>query len=133
SPKRRPPALDIKSALFIDVDGTLLEIARSPEVVRVPRRLPALLDRLARQHSGALALVSGRPLADIDRLFTPWRGAAAGLHGVERRCGDGSIAPAPDDRAATAALDRLRPRLTQLARRLPGVRLEDKGMTLALH
>src|SRR3954466_15301122 len=81
----RPPPLDPASALFLDVDGTLLEIAPRPELVRVPPGLPGLLERLARQREGALAPISGRPLADLDGLFQPWRGAAAGLHGAERR------------------------------------------------
>src|SRR5205814_9571374 len=63
----------------------------------------------------------------------PWRGAAAGLHGAERRCGDGRVALDDDDRDAAAALDRLRPELIRLALDMPGVRLEDKGRTLALH
>ena len=110
-------------ALFLDVDGTLLDIALRPELVSVPVGLPALLDRLAEQRGGALALVSGRRLADIDRLLRPWRGAAAGLHGAERRRADGSLvrmATAPADAAAAAALDRLRPALRDSGRRCPG-------------
>jgi trehalose 6-phosphate phosphatase len=131
-----PPPLDPTSALFLDLDGTLLEIAPRPELVRVPPALPGLLGRLARQRDGALALISGRPLADLDQLFQPWRGAAAGLHGAERRRADGSLVESSDgpaDRDATAALDRLRPALTECKRRWPGAWLEDKGRTLALH
>ena len=131
-----PSALDRQAALFLDVDGTLLEIAPRPELVAVPAGLPALLDTLGRGRGGALALVSGRRLADLDRLFAPWRSAAAGLHGAERRRADGSHVPGgvgPDDLAAAAALDRLRPELIDVARRWPGVWLEDKGRTLALH
>jgi trehalose 6-phosphate phosphatase len=132
----RPPRLAPDAALFIDVDGTLLEIAPQPELVRVPQRLPALLQRLARQRGGALALVSGRPIADLDRLLWPWHGAAAGLHGAERRRPDGSFGVAgdnPADRRAAASLARLRPRLLALAADAPGLRLEDKGRALALH
>jgi trehalose 6-phosphate phosphatase len=132
----RPPPLDRSSALFLDVDGTLLDIAPRPELVRVPADLPELLERLAEQREGALALISGRRLADLDRLFRPWRGAAAGMHGAERRRGDGSPVEANEssaDRAAAAALDRLRPMLEAVARRWPGAWLEDKGRTLALH
>src|SRR3954447_13557049 len=132
----RPPPLDPASALFLDVDGTLLEIAPRPELVRVPPGLPGLLERLARQREGALAPISGRPLADLDGLFQPWRGAAAGLHGAERRRSDGSLNESrhsPADRAAAAALDRLRPALTECERRWPGAWLEDKDRTLALH
>jgi trehalose 6-phosphate phosphatase len=132
-----PPPLDPDAALFLDVDGTLLEIAPRPELVFVPPTLPLLLDRLAAEREGALALVSGRPLADIDRLFAPWQGAAAGVHGAERRRIDGSLVAhdddSPADIAAAAALNRLRPVLADVARRIPGVWLEDKGRTLAMH
>jgi trehalose 6-phosphate phosphatase len=131
-----PPPLGRDAALFLDVDGTLLEIAPRPELVEVPRTLPILLDRLAAQRNGALALVSGRPLADIDRLFAPWRGAAAGVHGAERRRVDGSVVrqnDSPADAAAANALGRWRPVLAEAAERMPGVWLEDKGRTLALH
>lgn len=131
-----PPALDRQTALFIDVDGTLLEIAPRPELVRVPPSLAELLLRLSTERDGALALISGRPIAELDRLFRPWQGAAAGLHGIERRCPDGSYASALSgdaDGAAAAALGRLRSELEALARQWPGVFLEDKGRTLALH
>jgi trehalose 6-phosphate phosphatase len=130
------PPLDPDSALFLDVDGSLLEIAPRPELVRVPSGLPDLVERLARQRDGAMALISGRPLADLDRLFQPWHGAAAGLHGAERRRGDGSLVESDQstaDRDAAAALDRLRPTLAECDRRWPGAWLEDKGRTLALH
>jgi len=131
-----PPDLDRDMAVFIDVDGTLLEIAPHPALVEVPPQLPNLLRRLADERGGALALISGRPIADLDRLFQPWKGAAAGLHGIERRHPDGRRIATGDtqaDRAAAAALDRLRPELAALAARQPGVWLEDKGRTLALH
>ncbi len=133
---RRPPPLDRTAALFIDVDGTLLEIAPRPELVQVPAELASLLDRLEHERGGALAVVSGRRIAELDRLLRPWHGAAAGLHGAERRRPDGSAVQStasPADVAAAAALDRLRPGLAALAQRFPGVWLEDKGRTLALH
>lgn len=127
-----PPRLDTAAALFLDVDGTLLEIAPRPDLVRVPRRLPALLAALAARRGGALALVSGRSLAQLARLFPVWRGAAAGLHGLERRRADGSLARI-EDAAAMAALDRLRVPLADFARRRPGLLIEDKGGAVALH
>lgn len=127
-----PPLLDPAAALFVDIDGTLVEIAAAPEAVRVSPALPRLLERLQLRHGGAFALVSGRPITGIDALFRPWHGAAAGLHGGERRRLDGSRAELLDPEAA-AALERLRPSATEVARRFPGVRLEDKGRTLALH
>ena len=135
-PVTAPPALDREAALFIDADGTLLEIAPRPELVQVPPGLPGLLKQLAGERDGALAIVSGRPIDDLDRLFHPWCGAAAGLHGIERRRPDGQrieTAGSDADRAAAAALARLRPELAALARQHPGVWLEDKGRTLALH
>lgn len=131
-----PPELGRETALFIDVDGTLLEIAPRPELVEIPAEIPGLLRRLADERGGALALISGRPIADLDRLFPSWRGAAAGLHGIERRRSDGSwgeTGGSEADRAAAAALDRLRPQLQVLAAGWPCVWLEDKGRTLALH
>jgi trehalose 6-phosphate phosphatase len=127
-----PPPLDPQSALFLDVDGTLLEIAPRPEFVRVPSGLPSLIMRLSAAREGALALVSGRPLVQLDRLFQPWRGAAAGLHGLERRRADGSLDCVVDGDSA-AALDRLRPKLAKLAADGNGPVLEDKGGTLAIH
>jgi len=135
NPTTAPP-LDRHDALFIDVDGTLLDIAPRPELVEVPPSLPDLLQHLGAQREGALALISGRPIAELDRLFRPWRGAAAGLHGIERRRPDGTHAPRADadaDRAAAAVLGRLRPEMTAVARHWPGVFIEDKGRTLALH
>lgn len=131
-PPPAPPPLDSAWALFLDVDGTLLEIARRPEDVRVPSRLPSLLRRLAQQRGGALALVSGRPIREIDFLFRPWQGAAAGLHGFERRRADGTIDSSRNP-SGIAALDRLRPRLAEAARPDGGVMLEDKRGGLALH
>jgi trehalose 6-phosphate phosphatase len=126
------PPLDPLSALFLDVDGTLLEIAPRPELVRVPDGLPSLLIRLSAAREGALALISGRPLAQLDQLFQPWQGAAAGLHGLERRRADGLLDCVVDGDGA-AALDCLRPKLAALAADGTGLTLEDKGGTLALH
>ncbi len=129
---RTPPPIGSQTAVFLDVDGTLLEIAPRPELVRVPVGLPALITRLAEQRQGALALISGRPLAQLDLLFRPWRGAAAGLHGSERRRADG-VLDCILDSAGAAALDLIRPRLEALTGGASGLILEDKGATLALH
>ncbi len=72
-------------AVFLDVDGTLLDIQRTPEAVTVPPELIPVLDTTHQVLSGALALISGRPLADLDRLFAPLVLPAAGLHGLEMR------------------------------------------------
>jgi trehalose 6-phosphate phosphatase len=122
----------LQAAVFLDVDGTLLEIAPRPELVQVPRALPALIAQLAKERQGALALISGRPLVELDRLFRPWHGAAAGLHGIQRRRTDGTLDNILD-RAAQMSLDRLRPRLAALAADGTGLLLEDKQGSLALH
>jgi trehalose 6-phosphate phosphatase len=117
-------------AIFLDVDGTLLAIAETPEAVCVEPALRLLLERLAGANDGALALVSGRSLASIDALFAPLRLPAAGLHGWERRRGDGTLAPVAEP---TAILAPLRPVLLAFAAVRPGLRVEDKGGSLALH
>jgi trehalose 6-phosphate phosphatase len=117
-------------AFFLDVDGTLLAIAPTPEEARPEPRLLPLLARLQREAEGALALVSGRRLASIDALFAPLQLPAAGLHGWERRLGDGTFVPRHEP---TALLQRLRSRLAAYAAARPGLLLEDKGGSLALH
>jgi trehalose 6-phosphate phosphatase len=126
-----PPGLRIDEiALFLDVDGTLVEIEREPGAVHVPERLCRILADLLSVGDGALALVSGRSLAQIDRLFAPLCLSAAGLHGLERRnLLTGVVRSEPDP----AILAPARQRLERFAGRHPGVLLEDKGLTLALH
>jgi trehalose 6-phosphate phosphatase len=124
------PQLGDRWALFLDVDGTLVTIEQTPEAVRVEPALRLLLERLAGANDGALALVSGRSLASIDALFTPLRLPAAGLHGWERRRGDGTLAPGGEP---TQILAPLRPVLLAFAAARPGLRVEDKGGSLALH
>lgn len=116
-------------ALFLDVDGTLLRIASHPDAVRVPPELLAALDRLQARFGGALALVSGRAIDNLDALFAPLRLPCAGVHGLERR--DAAAAIHRDD--ATAALAPLRAPLEEFVARHTGLLLEDKGQSLALH
>jgi len=117
--------------LFLDVDGTLLEIAATPDSVLVAASLQDLLDRLRIVLGGAVALISGRPIVDLDRLFGPRRWAAAGVHGLERRDSQGRWHSQNGFDVALVA--QARDRLQQLADRLPGTILEDKGMSVALH
>jgi trehalose 6-phosphate phosphatase len=114
----------------LDVDGTLLEIAPEPGAVQVPARLRRILAQLQSATGGALALVSGRSLDRIDRLFAPLRLRAAGLHGLERRNLGLKVERATPD---PAALERARFRLARFAAAHDGVLLEDKKLTLALH
>lgn len=71
------------SALFLDVDGTLLDLASTPDAVLVPDGLVGVLARVAHKLKGALAIVSGRTIDDIDRLFAPLRLRASGVHGAQ--------------------------------------------------
>lgn len=123
-----PPSPDV--ALFLDVDGTLVDIAPRPEDVRTGAALVHLLARVAGRLGGAVALVSGRPLAGLESLFAPLQLPAAGLHGLERRTADGRVVRAAYDAAAFVAA---RERLDAFVRRHPGLRLEDKGAAVAVH
>jgi trehalose 6-phosphate phosphatase len=123
------PALADDWALFLDVDGCLLELAETPDAVTVPAGLGAQLEVLRMRLGGALALVSGRAIAKIDMLFAPSRFAAAGLHGLERRI-DGHDVVVP---AMPSALPRIADEARLLATRYPGALIEDKGVALGLH
>lgn len=129
-PRRpRPPAPSDDWALFLDVDGCLLDFADAPDAVTVPHALQATLQTLAARLHGAVALVSGRSLASIDVLFAPLQLPASGLHGVEQRSARRRIA-APDPPAALAAIAA---EAQQVTRAYPGSLVEDKGASLALH
>jgi trehalose 6-phosphate phosphatase len=117
-------------ALLLDIDGTLLDFAPTPREVWVPPGLAKTLNRLLERTSGALALVSGRSLNDIDLIFAPAEFPAVGGHGAEMRLsgeGESVAAHAPP-------LDKdLKKRLAAIAQLSPGILLEDKGYSLALH
>jgi trehalose 6-phosphate phosphatase len=117
-------------ALFLDIDGTLLDIADTPTAVIVPPGLPALLRSLHGIFSGALALVSGRSLADIDRLFAPPFLPAAGQHGAEIRIADGRPEASV---AGDAGLAALLPEIEAFTAERPGLLVEKKGWTIAVH
>jgi len=125
-----PPELDRKSALFLDFDGTLVEIAATPEQVVVPPGLPDLLALLYRQLGGALAIVSGRPLAETDRLLRPFSASGAGEHGVSLRYDDGTLEETP---IGIAVPETWRAALESAAERWPGVRIEEKPHGVAVH
>jgi trehalose 6-phosphate phosphatase len=112
------------------VDGTLLEIAPAPTAVLVEESLKRLLLRVRDSLDGAVALVSGRSLEQLDELFAPERWPAAGLHGLERRGADERMRLAGPHAPALADA---RVALADLARRSPGTLVEDKGRSLALH
>ncbi len=119
-----------ETAILLDIDGTLLDLAPTPREVWVPPGLAKTLGRLMERTSGALALVSGRSLNDIDLIFAPDQFPAIGGHGAEMRLST--------DREAVAAhappMDKeLKRRLAAIAKLSPGILLEDKGYSLALH
>ncbi|HSG22075.1 MAG TPA: trehalose-phosphatase [Azonexus sp.] len=126
----RPPVAESGWAYFLDFDGTLLELAATPDTIRVDSALPVLLGNLQQACAGAVALISGRALADLDlRLGMPHL-AKAGQHGLERRDAAGRVwlhASPPQARQT------IRAALAPLLRRHRGLLLEDKGMSLALH
>ncbi len=124
------PPLGPDGGLFLDIDGTLLDIAPTPGSVEVSAELPALLERLSRRLRGRLALVSGRGLENLDRLFHPFRFAAAGIHGAERRDAHGSLHHVG---LTSGDLEPARAELCGFVSRHPGLLLEDKGRSLAVH
>ncbi len=117
-------------ALFLDVDGTLIETAATPDTVRVPAALRNTLELAAKREQGALALISGRSLAELDRLFAPHVFPAAGLHGLELRDAQGRVTRAEID---VEPLRTARLALAELQLRHRGLLLEDKGKALAMH
>jgi trehalose 6-phosphate phosphatase len=126
----RLPAPRPDWAYFFDIDGTLVDITESPAGVRVDGRLRALIERLYQTTGGAVALISGRSLDDIDALFHAARLPAAGQHGTERRDAAGRVTR---HESQTAVLAGARERLAAAVARRPGLLLEDKGLSLALH
>jgi trehalose 6-phosphate phosphatase len=117
-------------ALLLDIDGTLLDFAPTPREVWVPPELATTMAKLLQRTNGALALVSGRSLNDIDLIFAPMQFPAVGGHGAEMR-----LSPENESVAAHAPpLDKeLKRRLAAIAKLSPGILLEDKGYSLALH
>jgi trehalose 6-phosphate phosphatase len=119
-----------QTAILLDIDGTLLDLAPTPREVWVPPGLSKTLNRLLARTSGALAMVSGRSLNDIDLIFAPDQFPGVGGHGAEMRVG------ADSESVATHAppMDKeLKRRLAAIAKLSPGILLEDKGYSLALH
>ncbi len=124
------PHLPGRSGFFLDIDGTLLDIAEKPQLVRIDDDLVGLLPTLRDAAGGALALISGRSIAEIDRLFGTSIFCAAGQHGAERRDFTGKM---HRHRVPLAGIRKAQRQLGQMAARHPALVLEDKGMNLALH
>src|ERR1700723_425382 len=123
-----PPSL--KWCLFLDVDGTLIELTDSPLDPLASPELKTLLGQVSERLGGALALVSGRSIGYLDGLFAPLRLPAAGLHGVERRKATGAMHGAS---FVDTQLTEVRSAVNALVQAHPGTSVEDKGRTIAVH
>ena len=130
---RPPPASSsevARWALFLDIDGTLLDIASSPYAVVVPKGLCATLLTLRDRLGGALASISGRALSSIDALFQPLRLPAAGQHGAEIRLASGDVARVW---VSPGSLHALGQEIDRVVADLPGILVERKSMGIAVH
>jgi len=123
-----PDLPDAGCALFFDFDGTLVDLAPHPGAVQVHHEVPPLLARLAAALGGAVAVVSGRPLAELDHYLQPLILCAAGVHGAERRGADGHLRRFGfvDLKDATGVIQ-------ALCLRRPGLHMELKPGAVALH
>lgn len=117
-------------AYFLDIDGTLVDLADTPGAVKLQPALPGLVEALYQSSGGAVALITGRSIADADRLFPGRRLSLAGQHGHERRSANGVVTR---HHVSARALDPARHELGAVIERHPLLLLEDKGLSLAFH
>lgn len=122
-------ALPAQSALFLDIDGTLAEIVPRPDMVEIPENVRQNIKGLQSALGGAVAILSGRNIQDIDRLLPGLSIAAAGSHGLEQRITGTEIKAPP----ANPHLERMRNELEAFASAHEGILIEDKGRTIAVH
>jgi trehalose 6-phosphate phosphatase len=115
-------------ALFLDFDGTMVDIAPQPHAVEVPKPLIGALQHLSDHLQGAVAVISGRPIEQIDAFLRPLKLAVAGVHGAERRGADGQL-----HLLQTFPLDAIEEAACTLAARNPGLLVENKRGSIALH
>jgi trehalose 6-phosphate phosphatase len=121
----------MKLAMFLDFDGTLVELAERPDLVVVPKQLARTMERLSSRLGGALAIITGRPLDAVDAYLTPAVLPTAAAHGTERRRADGSVdGPA---REILASAEQVADRLMALVLLDPRLVLERKAGAVALH
>jgi trehalose 6-phosphate phosphatase len=135
SATQQPAAPQMRSglaghALYLDIDGTILDLALRPEAVEVPVWLVPLLRRLSLKLDGAVAFVSGRQVAAIDALFAPLKLPAVGVHGGEIRAAGADVMV---DEALAAELQSALPLANDAIARIPGAWVENKGCAMALH
>ena len=124
-----PPPIQSEDAVFLDVDGTLMAIMDDPAAVIAPEELRAVLATLSNRVGGALALVSGRNLESLDRVFAPLRLPAAGSHGAELRLSSDNEPLVPANTLPRSALDTLQ----AFVQSHQGLLLESKPSGAALH
>lgn len=116
-------------ALFLDIDGTLIDIAPSPEQVRIPTDLAHLIDDLTTALGGALAILTGRPIVDVDRFLAPLAPVAAGVHGAELRTSRGGEVQLTAEPIDPEVIDAVR----DVMQSEPGVFVELKRASIAVH
>lgn len=117
-------------ALFLDIDGTLIDLAPSPDLIRIPPELPHILETANKTLDGAIAFVSGRTLSQIDKILTPQRYPAAGEHGAELRLPDGSIHHPPTAHSFPTPLYQ---HVCRETHNWPGVLVEQKNFGITIH
>ncbi|KWR89989.1 trehalose-phosphatase [Cupriavidus sp. IDO] len=122
------PLIEPNTALFLDFDGTLADLAPRPELVQVEPELVGTLRALYERLDGALAIISGRPIVELDHFLQPLTLPAAGVHGAEFRTDGGQMSKIP-----APGLDPLIPHLEALVHAYPGLRLERKSVAVAIH
>lgn len=129
APLSVPPPRLIRPALFLDLDGVLAPLAPTPDAVMPDPRRTAVLRSLADRLGGRVAIVSGRTIAEIDRIAEAVTAPASGVHGLERRRADGAVLRADASRGVRAAIAAFE----DFARTRPGVIVEDKAVAAGLH
>lgn len=130
-PRRGPPPRPrLEWAYFFDIDGTLVDFAEAPQATRLDQGLREIIEQLHGATGGAVALISGRAIADMDSLLPGTRFPAAGQHGTERRDAAGTIS---HHARSSPELERARQALSRAAATHHGLVLEDKGLSLAMH
>jgi len=127
---RQPPRADVNWAWFFDVDGTLVEIAPTPSSVVVNDDLPGIISRLHELSGGAVSLITGRAIADVEKILPLPGVAVAGQHGLEIRAASGGVTVRSSTRADLEAIER---ELIHLAKHHAGLIVEHKGESIALH
>jgi trehalose 6-phosphate phosphatase len=127
---KSPPTPSLDWCLFLDVDGTLIELTDTPSQTVADPEIKALLRKLSDRLGRAVALVSGRQIETLDRLFAPLLLPSSGLHGIERRTAEGTL---QGGRFVDSNLDEARAAIRLFAASHPGALLEDKRRTVAIH